>query len=812
MIHQVGLTLKMLILTAVLGMTVWFISDSYQTSMLQELFNKKLAERFGIQAQYHRTRFDRHVKIYSQAAKLLANTNQLAEYLLNTDWNDHNYSSPVYHQDTPQWMPNHSILRQFVMPRFAILLDNTGQVREIYNWDNTQPAAQLLPPASLLLTLSTNQSYLTQLADAPYLVTTEPVQVRGQHMATLILASPLDSNFLRESQAYSTSQHTVALLAEDDDTILVSSDPKMVPNGIHVSDLSGVYVTIGKGFFDYGSTDLVIRFVSFVPLQEVNDLTQEVLNRARQQRSVSITAFVITFMLIMYYLTRRLRSMTDRVVEFSKGMAIKQPEVHTNNELDILEERFKTLVSAVKNETEALEYQASHDPLTDLPNRKMLNERLQGALIRSHFTKEPLTLLVSDLDHFKEINDTLGHHIGDLVLQQAAERLYKSVRKADTVARLGGDEFSILLPDTNIAQAQRIAEQIASDFSAPFKVEGHNLNVGISIGIVESPVHGDDVNILMQRADVAMYNAKQGNKNYAIYDPAADTHHISRLQLMSELRTAIDNKELDVHYQCKIDITSGKIIGAEALLRWNHPQRGIINPAEVIPLAEQTGLIRPLTYLVIEDALEQCARWRKCNTDLSVAINLSVQCLHDTKLSEILCRVLSDHKLPSSCCILELTESDIMVDPIRSRAILAQLQSLDVAISIDDFGTGYSSLAYLKQLPISELKIDRSFVMEMLEDDNDKVIVRAIIDLAHNLGINVVAEGVTSCEALSLLETLECDFAQGFFIKEVLSATAMLDFVNSEPGKFKQFSEQRTVNPQSEDVEIKVPSQNWVKT
>ncbi|HJX57860.1 MAG TPA: diguanylate cyclase, partial [Thiobacillus sp.] len=274
-------------------------------------------------------------------------------------------------------------------------------------------------------------------------------------------------------------------------------------------------------------------------------------------------------MLIMFFLTRRLRSMTDRVVEFSRNMAIQQPQIATNNELDILEDRFKTLTGAIKRETEALEYQASHDPLTDLPNRKMLNERLQNALIRSSFTQSPLVLIISDLDHFKEINDTLGHHVGDLVLKQAAERLYNAVRKADTVARLGGDEFSILLPDTSIDQVRKIAQQIGRVFEEPFSVEGHGLTVGISIGMAESPTHGDDVNILMQRADIAMYSAKQGNTVFAVYDPSTDTHHVGRLELLSDLRSAIDNAELDLHYQCKLDIRSGKIIGTEALLRWN---------------------------------------------------------------------------------------------------------------------------------------------------------------------------------------------------------------------------------------------------
>lgn len=776
-----GLTLKMLILTALLGMAVWLISDSYQTRTLKEIFNEKLADRFGIEAQEHRTRFDRQVKIYSQTAKLLAGTHQLHEHLGQAAWREAASSPLVHHEDTPPWMPAHSILRQFVMPRYTILLDATGTPRELFNWDRTLPPDALLTPSPLLLALSDNQSYLTILAAEPYLVSAERVRIRGRHVATLLVATPLDSEFLRESQSLATTAHTVALLAEDAETILVSSDPDKVPNGIHLAELQDVYQTVGKGFFDYGSSDLVIRFVSFIPLQEVQELTQAVLNRARQQRSMATAAYVVAFMLIMFFLTRRLRALTDRVVEFSKNMAIQQPQIASNNELDILEDRFKTLTSAIKRETEALEYQASHDPLTDLPNRKMLNERLQNVLIRSSFTKSPLVLIISDLDHFKEINDTLGHHVGDLVLQQAAERLYKAVRKADTVARLGGDEFSILLPDTNMEQARRIAQQIGRLFEEPFLVEGHTLTVGISIGMAESPTHGDDVNILMQRADIAMYSAKQGNTVFAVYDASTDTHHVGRLELLSDLRSAIDNGGLDLHYQCKRDIGSGKIIGAEALLRWDHPQRGMIQPDQIIPLAEQTGLIRPLTYLVVKKALQACAHWREQKLDLTVAINLSAQCLHDDMLLSTLRRTLNKHKLPPSCCILELTESAIMVDPIRAKAVLMELHSIGVRIAVDDFGTGYSSLAYLKQLPISEIKIDRSFVMEMLDDENDKIIVKAIVELAHNLGMSVVAEGVNSSEALALLASLGCNEAQGYFIKRPIPADELLAYLHAEP-------------------------------
>lgn len=759
-----GLTGKMLIYTASIGLAVWFISDNYQTRTLQKIFNEKLQKRFSIQAQEHRTLFDRYIKIHSQAAKLLVKSNVLYHYILKQNWQDRFSGKITYYEDTPKWMPDMSALRKFVLPRYTFILDTQNRVRELYYWNGVKPPREIIEPDPLLLQLSENQSYLTSLHGKPYLLTSEPVMAYGKRIGTLALASPIDSDFMLESQILSISKYTVALLAEDEQTILVSSDPKMVPEGAKVSDLSHVYQTIGEGFFDYGSSDLVIKCVSFIPLTEVLDLTEAVLVKERQMRAISIATYVSAFMLIMLYLTRRLLSMTKRVVEFSEHMDIPQPEIQQKDELKILEQRFRLLANAIENETEALEYQASHDPLTDLPNRKMLNERLQSALLRSKTSRSPLVLIISDLNHFKEINDTLGHHIGDLVLQQAAERLYNTVRKTDIVARLGGDEFSILLPDTNIDEAVNIAKNITEIFKIPFVAEGHNLSVGISIGMAESPTHGNDVNILVQRADVAMYDAKRGKKGYAVYDPEQDTHNVSKLELMTELRQSIDNQQIDLHYQCKQDLVTRKTIGAEALLRWRHPERGIIQPDEIIPLAEQTGLIKPLTRLILDKSIQQCAHWHQLGHRLSISINISVHCLSGNMLASSLREFLVKYELPAEYCILEITESDIMIDPIRAKNILTELDSIGTHISIDDFGTGYSSLAYLKQLPVSEIKIDRSFVMEMDKDENDKVIIRTIIDLAHNLGLSVVAEGVESETSISMLETFGCNIIQGFHI------------------------------------------------
>jgi EAL domain-containing protein (putative c-di-GMP-specific phosphodiesterase class I) len=344
------------------------------------------------------------------------------------------------------------------------------------------------------------------------------------------------------------------------------------------------------------------------------------------------------------------------------------------------------------------------------------------------------------------------------VLQQAASRLFRIFRKTDSVARLGGDEFGILLPRTTIPQAEKICRKAVDAFEIPFVIEGNNLSLGLSMGIVECPAHGDDVNILVQRADIAMYIAKRNNLGFSIYDPEQDTHSVGRLALMTEFREAIERQSLDILYQPKINLATNEIIGAEALLRWNHPTRGIITPDEFIPLAEQTGLIRPLTSWVLDKAVQQCMDWKHIWPDFNMSINLSVQNLLDVTLLEQVRDLIATNKMNASCLTMEITESDIMTDPIRG-----------VKLSIDDFGTGYSSLSYIKQLPVEEIKIDKSFVMEMVSDENDAVIVKATIDLAHNLGLQIVAEGVKDKPTWDYLRRLKCDIGQGFYIAKPLT-------------------------------------------
>ncbi len=421
-----------------------------------------------------------------------------------------------------------------------------------------------------------------------------------------------------------------------------------------------------------------------------------------------------------------------------------------------------------KEQTALLEYQALHDALTNLPNRSLLYDRLNQAILGAERQRKPLALLLIDLDQFKEINDTLGHHIGDQLLQQVAERIYASVRESDTVARLGGDEFAILLPTADVEHARQIARKINSGMERPFAFDGQTLHVGASIGIAMYPEHGKDQAMLMKRADVAMYSAKRSRSGHAVYDVSDDPHSLRYLALQNDLRSAIDAGQLVVHYQPKIRLDTGRVFAAEALVRWNHPEHGLMDPDEFIPLAEHSGLIRPLTLWVIKAALRECADCLKQGIDLEVAVNLSARNLQDHEFPDQLARIFEERAVPCANLRLEITETDLMENPVRAEKILARISGMGVRLSIDDFGTGYSSLGYLKRLPVDELKIDKSFVIDLVRDGNDAAIVRSTIDLAHNFGLQVVAEGVENEETYNALVALECDAVQGFFISPPL--------------------------------------------
>ncbi|MEW6323911.1 MAG: EAL domain-containing protein [Nitrospirota bacterium] len=438
-------------------------------------------------------------------------------------------------------------------------------------------------------------------------------------------------------------------------------------------------------------------------------------------------------------------------------------------------------ISERKAQTAALEYQATHDALTALPNRNLLHDRLRQAILSAQREHHALALLVLDLDRFKEINDTLGHHHGDLLLKEVGPRLRAALRESDTIARLGGDEFAVLLPSADQEGAVMTAQKILQALERPFLFDELVLDVEASIGIALFPEHGLDAETILRKADVAMYMAKQAGSGYALYASEHDQYSHRRLSLMGELRHAIEREQLFLHYQPTVNLASGQVIGVEALLRWQHPKHGLVPPEQFIPLAEQTGLIKPLTEMVVVSALRHCHGWQQAGIRLSVSVNLSARTLHDPTFPDQIDKLLTERGVPPRLLELELTESAIMADPDRAMEILSCLSIMGVRLAIDDFGVGHSSLAYLKKLPVHEIKIDKSFVLNMDTDPDDVMIVRSIIDLGHSQGLKVVAEGVRSQAALDRLVELGCDSAQGYFISQPIPVDALLTWMHNSP-------------------------------
>jgi diguanylate cyclase (GGDEF)-like protein len=424
------------------------------------------------------------------------------------------------------------------------------------------------------------------------------------------------------------------------------------------------------------------------------------------------------------------------------------------------------------------EHQALHDSLTGLPNRKMILAELGDRLESARRRQTHLGFCLLDLDRFKEVNDTLGHQVGDRLLAVVAQRIQGALRPHDVVARLGGDEFAVLLdPVRNPEAAVEVAHRIREALTRPFHVEGMLFELEASVGVTVFPDHGEDVDPIVRRADVAMYLAKEERTGVELYVADRDHNSASRLALLGGLRSALENGELQVHYQPKVSLSSGAVIGVEALLRWHHPQRGLVMPDEFIPMAEHSGLMAPLTEYVIDQSLEQVSRWRVAGLEVPVAVNVSMRDLHGPDLVGVVAGALERHDLPASMLVLELTERVLTRSSHEVTTTLNALRRLGVSASLDDFGTGYSSMVLLKKLPVSEIKIDRSFVSRLTADPGDVTIVRSIVELAHGLGMTAVAEGVESEQVWDLLQRLDCDAVQGWYVSrpmEAESATAWL--------------------------------------
>jgi diguanylate cyclase (GGDEF)-like protein len=428
--------------------------------------------------------------------------------------------------------------------------------------------------------------------------------------------------------------------------------------------------------------------------------------------------------------------------------------------------------------TRERERQSMRDALTGLGNRNMLATEVTDAILDASQNSTHLALFLLDIDRFKEINDTLGHGVGDELLQLVGKRLTQIMRPGDVIARLGGDEFAVLVRNLEEPRfALDMAERVRAALLEPIRHDEFAHELEGSIGIALHPAHGNDFETLLQRADIAMYVAKERSVGVQVYSTDIDRHSKVRLALLADLREALEARELELHYQPKADLRTGDVIGVEALLRWNHPERGLLSPEEFLPLAEQTALMRNITRYVLDEALGQLSRWWHQGLRIHAAVNLSAPDLYDRGFAQILKESIEAHDVPPRALLIEVTESVLMADPSRAATTLLSLAGLGVGVSLDDFGTGYSSLVHLKRLPVTEVKIDRSFVLRMDVNEDDAAIVRSIIDLASALGLRTVAEGVETREAWDRLAVYGCDVAQGWYLAKAMPAGPVTDWL-----------------------------------
>jgi diguanylate cyclase (GGDEF)-like protein len=541
-----------------------------------------------------------------------------------------------------------------------------------------------------------------------------------------------------------------------------------------------------EGNAEYGD-DTVSRVINLVPrlgdnviavLQEPLSTALEPFRRLQKQllgiSLIGIVISIVASVLIARGIGGPVRDLARVARRIAAGDYSAIPPDGRKDEIGDLAASFRQMQTGIATRESKISELAYRDALTGLPNRVLYTDRLDQALAHAARGGTPVAVLLMDLDHFKYVNDTLGHPIGDMLLREVAVRLRAVIRRTtDTVARLGGDEFAILLPGTRAVDAQRIAEDILRALEIQMTLEGHFVHVRASIGIASCPEHGSESSQLLRRADVAMYAAKRGNFGVTVWDDRHDQHSLERMSLMGDLRKAVDDNELALVYQPKVSLCDTSEHFVEALIRWQHPKRGLIPPSEFIPFAEQTGYIREITRWVMKHAIAQCSDWRHRGLPMNVSINLSARDLIDPELVDRFAGLLVRAGCAAQWVSLEITESAILDDPGHAIKNLERLHALGCKLSIDDYGTGYSSLDYLRRLPVDELKIDKSFIMGMARSASDALIVRSTIELAHNLGLSVVAEGVEDHSTLEQLRALGCNTVQGYLLSRPLDADAI---------------------------------------
>lgn len=616
-----------------------------------------------------------------------------------------------------------------------------------------------------------------------------------------------------ELQLLEISQITTNVLSDTVKPMVLKRDVKalhqVISKNIHSQGLTLIRVLAGDRIIaEQGDPDALKEpflvgahsegVFAFVTVNVVSDITDggEVVGRL-ETSSIVVPILDILFSpenrkLFIFIIGQALIIFVSIV--FSTVYVLKQREKtersHVKTEVslrlmnEVLEQQVQERTRSLAMANSDLQHQAMHDSLTGLPNRRLLIDRLRQSLHAAKRENKNISLILLDLNRFKEINDSFGHHVGDGVLQEMASRLDATLRKSDTVSRLGGDEFALLLPSSaDEKTAVHVARKVLSALQPTVNIGGRVYDVSASLGIVIFPQHGEDADVLLQRADIAMYAAKREKVGYVVYHPDLDRLSVERSALGHDLRQAIKNNEFLLYYQPKLDLRTNRVDCVEALIRWQHPTRGLIPPNDFIPLAEEIGFIDSLTWWVIESALTQIRHWDADGINLSISVNISAINLRDPVFSTKVIQLLGSIGVDPARLEFEITESTLINDPLRVSAVIRELSDKGVCFSIDDFGTGYSSLVYLRQLPLTTIKIDKSFVMGMRHDHDDATIVGSLIGLGRNLGMKVVAEGVENEEVANQLKSLGCDVAQGYWLSRPVPADALAKWLQNPTRK-----------------------------
>ncbi|TDP82821.1 diguanylate cyclase (GGDEF)-like protein [Aquabacterium commune] len=654
------------------------------------------------------------------------------------------------------------------------------------------PAAQPRQATALRVVRINGQIYQVAAMAAMAAPTTVPPNTTAP-AAWVLMATRIDTRLLQE--LHSLSGLDLALLTPPeagsrwqvlDATLPADSWPRLAQaweNGPRRGTLS-------QPTFHVGGDEFSARALVLPDLQG-HDVLRAVLMRSVDQAiapyrelkltllglsALGVLAFGVVGMLSARRITAPLRELSSSARQLGRGEYDSEVSSDFDGEIGELAQSFETMRQTIQAREGELRRLAWQDPLTELPNLEQFRRDLRQAVGRASQHGVPCAVLLLDMDRFKQVNDQLGHRFGDRLLRAVAQRLHDGLHdgahgsQTPVLARLSGDEFGILLPGADAAAAWPVAQRILADFERPLVLDGHTVDLGAGIGIAASPAHGLDADTVLSRAELAMNAAKQRQAGAVSYHPGLDATASASLTLLGELRTAVDDSQLRLFLQPKVTLATGQVVGAEALVRWQHPERGVLSPIGFVPFAEQTGFVRLLTRWMIDEVARTAQALSQQGLAMKLAVNLSTRDLLDPELPPRLADAIARHQLAPDSLVLEITESAIMDDPERALHTLQRLRTMGVRLSIDDFGTGYSSLSYLKSLPVQELKMDRSFVMSMAADEHDAKIVQSTVELAHSLGLSVVAEGVENLATWELLQVLGCDEAQGHLIAKPMPA------------------------------------------